>query len=151
LDKTSGEIEHRSFEDIIYYLKPGDCLVLNNTKVIPARLMGRRKKTLGRIEMVLLKPVEVDTWEVLVKPGRRAPIGEEIEFGDGKLIAQVIEKTDFGGRIVKFFYKKPFQKILDELGEMPTPPYIKKKLQDKNRYQTVYATNPGSAAAPTAG
>ncbi|NLZ53632.1 MAG: tRNA preQ1(34) S-adenosylmethionine ribosyltransferase-isomerase QueA [Thermoanaerobacteraceae bacterium] len=151
LNKTNGEIEHRSFEDIIYYLKPGDCLVLNDTKVIPARLIGRRKRTLGKIEMVLLKPVEVDIWEVLVKPGRRASIGEEIVFGDGELIAQVIEKTDFGGRIVKFFYKKPFQELLHELGEMPTPPYIKKKLQDKNRYQTVYAANPGSAAAPTAG
>jgi len=151
LNKTSGEIEHRIFEDVIYYLRPGDCLVLNNTKVIPARLIGRRKNTHGKIEMVLLKPVDVDIWEVLVKPGRRAHIGEEIVFGDGQLAAKVIDITDFGGRIVEFFHERPFQEVLHELGEMPTPPYIKKKLQDENRYQTVYAVKPGSAAAPTAG
>ncbi|HHY41974.1 MAG TPA: tRNA preQ1(34) S-adenosylmethionine ribosyltransferase-isomerase QueA [Thermoanaerobacterales bacterium] len=151
LNKTSGEIEHRIFEDVIYYLRPGDCLVLNNTKVIPARLIGRRKNTHGKIEMVLLKPVDVDIWEVLVKPGRRAHIGEEIVFGDGQLVAKVIDITDFGGRIVEFFHERPFQEVLHELGEMPTPPYIKKKLQDENRYQTVYAVKPGSAAAPTAG
>jgi len=141
LNKTSGEIEHRIFEDVIYYLRPGDCLVLNNTKVIPARLIGRRKNTHGKIEMVLLKPVDVDIWEVLVKPGRRAHIGEEIVFGDGQLVAKVIDITDFGGRIVEFFHERPFQEVLHELGEMPTPPYIKKKLQDENRYQTVYAVN----------
>lgn len=151
LNRTSGEIEHKSFEDIIFYLKPGDCLVLNNTKVIPARLKGQRKNTNGKIEMVLLRPVGIDTWEVLVKPGRRALIGEEILFGEGKLIAKVLDMTDFGGRIVKFFHEMPFEELLSELGEMPTPPYIKKKLQDKNRYQTVYAKTPGSAAAPTAG
>jgi len=151
LNKTSGEIEHRKFEDIIKYLNSKDCLVLNDTKVIPARLMGIRKNTLGKIEMVLLKPVEKDTWEVLVKPGRRVRIGDEIVFGQGELVARVIDTTDFGGRIVKFFYCRPFQEILNELGEMPTPPYIKKKLHDKDRYQTVYAKNPGSAAAPTAG
>jgi len=151
LNKVNGEIEHKNFEDIIHYLEPGDCLVLNNTKVIPARLMGQRKNTHGKIEMVLLRPVDIDTWEVLVKPGRRALIGEEILFGEGKLEAHVLNKTDFGGRIVKFFYKGHFEEILYELGEMPTPPYIKKKLKDKNRYQTVYAANPGSAAAPTAG
>ena len=151
LNKASGKIEHKIFEDVIHYLEPGDCLVLNNTKVIPARLMGHRKKTCGKIEMVLLKPVDTDTWEVLVKPGRRARIGDEIVFGDGCLIAKGLGDTDFGGRIVKFFYDTSFEKILDELGQMPTPPYIKKKLQDKNRYQTVYAQTPGSAAAPTAG
>lgn len=151
LNRINGEIEHKSFEDIISYLKPGDCLVLNNTKVIPARLMGRRKNTNGKIEMVLLRPVDIDTWEVLVKPGRRALIGEEILFGEGKLIAKVIDMTDFGGRIVKFFHKMPFEELLYKLGEMPTPPYIKKKLKDKKRYQTVYAKTPGSAAAPTAG
>ena len=151
LNKVSGDIEHRSFEDVIHYLQPGDCLVLNDTKVIPARLMGRRKNSLGKIEMVLLKPVETDTWEVLVKPGRRARIGDEVVFGHGELVARIIDTTDFGGRIVKIFHDKPFQEVLNNLGEMPTPPYIKKKLEDKNRYQTVYAKKPGSAAAPTAG
>jgi S-adenosylmethionine:tRNA ribosyltransferase-isomerase len=151
LNKTSGLIEHKIFEDIICYLEPGDCLVLNNTKVIPARLMGYRIKTRGKIEMVLLKPVDTDTWEVLVKPGRRAHIGDEIFFGDGCLTAKVLDDTDFGGRIVKFFYETSFEKILDDLGQMPIPPYIKKQLQDKNRYQTVYAKTSGSAAAPTAG
>jgi len=151
LNKKSGEIEHKHFEDIIQYLAPGDCLVLNDTKVIPARLMGRRQGTLGKVEMVLLKPVGVDIWEVLVKPGRRARIGDEIVFGQGELIARIIDKTDFGGRVVKFSHDRPFQDVLNELGEMPTPPYIKKKLHDKNRYQTVYAKIPGSAAAPTAG
>lgn len=150
LNKNNGTIEHKSFEDIIHYLQPGDCLVLNDTKVIPARLYGRRKHTLGKIEMVLLKEVEADTWEVLVKPGRRARTGAEIVFGDGDLTAQVIGTTNYGGRIVKFFFKRPFQTLLNELGEMPTPPYIKKKLQEKSRYQTVYAKKPGSAAAPTA-
>jgi len=151
LNKVSGDIEHRSFEDVIHYLQPGDCLVLNDTKVIPARLMGRRKNSLGKIEMVLLKPVETDTWEVLVKPGRRARIGDEVVFGHGELVARIIDTTYFGGRIVKIFHDKPFQEVLNNLGEMPTPPYIKKKLEDKNRYQTVYAKKPGSAAAPTAG
>ncbi|HHY70448.1 MAG TPA: tRNA preQ1(34) S-adenosylmethionine ribosyltransferase-isomerase QueA [Thermoanaerobacterales bacterium] len=151
LNKISGNIEHKTFEDVIDYMEPRDCLVLNNTKVIPARLIGNRKKTRGKIEMVLLKPVEPDTWEVLAKPGRRARIGDEILFGDGCLMAKVLNSTDFGGRIVKFFHDTSFEKILGKLGHMPTPPYIKKRLQDKNRYQTVYAQTPGSAAAPTAG
>ena len=152
LNKTSGNIEHKIFEDIIDYFEPGDCLVLNNTKVIPARLIGHRIKTRGKIEMVLLKPVDIDIWEVLVKPGRRAHIGDKIIFGDGCLTAKVLDDTDFGGRFVKFIYNSTsFEKILDDLGQMPTPPYIKKKLEDKNRYQTVYAQTPGSAAAPTAG
>ena len=132
LNKTSGNIEHKIFEDIIDYFEPGDCLVLNNTKVIPARLIGHRIKTRGKIEMVLLKPVDIDIWEVLVKPGRRAHIGDKIIFGDGCLTAKVLDDTDFGGRFVKFIYNSTsFEKILDDLGQMPTPPYIKKKLEDK--------------------
>ncbi|WP_213974779.1 tRNA preQ1(34) S-adenosylmethionine ribosyltransferase-isomerase QueA [Tepidanaerobacter acetatoxydans] len=151
LNKTTGEIEHKIFEDVVNYFEQGDCLVLNNTKVIPARLIGYRKKTNGKIEVVLLKSIGSDTWEVLVKPGHKARIGDEVIFGDGRLIAKIIDDTDFGGRIVKFLYSNSFEEILNELGQMPTPPYIKKKLQDKNRYQTVYAQVPGSAAAPTAG
>lgn len=151
LNKTSGAIEHKIFEDIISYIEPGDCLVLNNTKVIPARLNGYRKKTQGKIEMLLLKPVDVDTWEVLVKPGRKARKGDQILFGHGRLIAKILDDTDFGGRIVSFTYDTSFKKIINELGQMPTPPYIKKILKDKNRYQTVYAKTYGSSAAPTAG
>lgn len=152
LNKSNGIIEHKVFEDIVNYLKPGDCLVLNNTKVIPARLIGYRKKTHGKIEMVLLKTVANDTWEVLVKPGRKARIGDEIVFGEGQLVAEVMNYTDFGGRIVRFSYNtSSFDEVLNQLGQMPTPPYIKKQLKDKNRYQTVYACIPGSAAAPTAG
>lgn len=151
LDKANGNIEHKGFEDVIQYLKPKDCIVLNNTRVIPARLFGYRKKTLGKIEVVLLKPIDIDTWEVLAKPGRRAHKGDDIIFGDGCLTAKVLDTTDFGGKIVKFRYKNSFEKILDEIGQMPTPPYIKKPLQDKERYQTVYAENTGSVAAPTAG
>jgi len=151
LNKSTGEIEHKIFEDVIDYLQKGDCLVLNNTKVIPARLIGRRQRTGGRIEVVLLKPIENDVWEALVKPGSKARKGEEIVFGNGQLTAKVLDNTDYGGRLMQFFYEGSFEEILDKLGQMPTPPYIKKKLEDKDRYQTVYAQIPGSAAAPTAG
>lgn len=151
LHKNDGAIEHRIFEDIIEYLEPGDCLVLNDTKVIPARLVGTRKDTGGKVEFVLLKRTGKDIWEILVKPGRRAKIGSEIIFGDGRLRARIIDYTDAGGRIAEFYYDGIFEQVLDELGQMPVPPYIKKKLKDKDRYQTVYARYPGSAAAPTAG
>lgn len=151
LDRNTGHIEHRIFEDILDYLNPGDCLVLNNTRVIPARLIGIRKDTGGKIEFVLLKKAGKNLWEVLVKPGRRARLGSEFVFGDGRLKARVMDITDEGGRIVEFFYEGIFEQLLDELGQMPLPPYIKKKLEDRERYQTVYAREPGSAAAPTAG
>jgi len=151
LNKDTGEMEHRIFENIIDYLNPGDCLVLNDTKVIPARLMGHRKDTGGKIEVVLLKSTDNDVWEALVKPGRRVRQDSEIVFGDGKMTAKVLDVTDFGGRILKFFYDGSFESNLDELGEMPIPPYIHTTLKDRDRYQTVYGHNPGSAAAPTAG
>lgn len=151
LHKKDGSIEHRIFKDIIYFLNPGDCLVLNDTRVIPARLIGHRVDTGGTIEFLLLRKVSLDTWEVLVKPGRRAKIGTEFIFGEGDLKAEVIENTDAGGRIVRFYYKGVFEEILDKLGQMPLPPYIKRKLEDKERYQTVYSRHEGSAAAPTAG
>ena len=151
LDKKTGEMEHKHFYDIKQYLKPGDCLVLNNTKVIPARLMGTRKDTGAVIEVLLLKRRDADTWETLVKPGKKARIGQIIEFGNGLLTAEVIGIEDEGNRIIKFNYAGIFEEILDKLGEMPLPPYITHKLQDRNRYQTVYAKYEGSAAAPTAG
>ncbi|MCR4934236.1 MAG: tRNA preQ1(34) S-adenosylmethionine ribosyltransferase-isomerase QueA [Lachnospiraceae bacterium] len=151
LDKKTGEMEHKHFYDIKQYLKPGDCLVLNNTKVIPARLMGTRKDTGAVIEVLLLKRRDADTWETLVKPGKKARIGQIIEFGNGLLTAEVIGIEDEGNRIIKFNYEGIFEEILDKLGEMPLPPYITHKLQDRNRYQTVYAKYEGSAAAPTAG
>jgi S-adenosylmethionine:tRNA ribosyltransferase-isomerase len=151
LDKESGEFSHGSFRDIKNYLNPGDCLVLNNTKVIPARLMGSRKDTGAVIEVLLLKRRDADTWETLVKPGKKAKIGQKIVFGDGLLNAEVIGIEEEGNRIIKFEYDGIFEEILDKLGEMPLPPYITHKLQDKNRYQTVYAKYEGSAAAPTAG
>lgn len=151
LDKKTGEMEHKHFYDIKQYLKPGDCLVLNNTKVIPARLMGTRKDTGAVIEVLLLKRRDADTWETLVKPGKKARIGQIIEFGNGLLTAEVIGIEDEGNRIIKFNYDGIFEEILDKLGEMPLPPYITHKLQDRNRYQTVYAKYEGSAAAPTAG
>ena len=151
LDKETGEVEHKHFYDIKQYLKPGDCLVLNNTKVIPARLMGTRKDTGAVIEVLLLKRRDADTWETLVKPGKKARIGQIIEFGNGLLTAEVIGIEDEGNRIIKFNYEGIFEEILDKLGEMPLPPYITHKLQDRNRYQTVYAKYEGSAAAPTAG
>ncbi len=151
LNKKTGEIEHKHFYDIIDFLNPGDCLVLNNTKVIPARLLGTRKDTGAVIELLLLKRLDADTWECLAKPGKKAKIGQIIEFGDGILTAEVIDIVDEGSRVVRFTYEGIFEEILDKLGEMPLPPYITHKLEDKNRYQTVYAKFEGSAAAPTAG
>ena len=153
LDKNTGEIEHKIFKDIIDYLNPGDCLVINDTKVIPARLIGERVGTGATIEVLLLKRKEdmKDVWEVLVKPGKKAKIGTKISFGDGRLVAEVIDIVEEGNRLIQFTYEGIFEEILDELGQMPLPPYITHKLQDKNRYQTVYAKHEGSAAAPTAG
>lgn len=151
LDKNTGAIEHKVFKDIIDYLNPGDCLVLNNTKVIPARLMGVREGTGASIEVLLLKRRENDVWEVLVKPGKKARPGDRIIFGEGKLTAEVLDVVEDGNRLIKFYYEGVFEAVLDELGQMPLPPYITHKLQDKNRYQTVYAKHEGSAAAPTAG
>lgn len=151
LDKNTGAIEHKVFKDIIDYLNPGDCLVLNNTKVIPARLMGVREGTGASIEVLLLKRRENDVWEVLVKPGKKARSGDRIIFGEGKLTAEVLDVVEDGNRLIKFYYEGVFEAVLDELGQMPLPPYITHKLQDKNRYQTVYAKYEGSAAAPTAG
>ncbi len=151
LDKNTGEIEHKTFRDIKSYLKKGDCLVINDTKVLPARLIGERKNTGARVEVLLLVRKEIDKWEVLVYPGKKAKIGDRIVFGGGKLEAEVIDIIEGGNRIVKFHFDGVFENILDELGEMPLPPYITHKLEDKNRYQTVYAEHDGSAAAPTAG
>lgn len=151
LDKETGAIEHKVFRDIIDYLDPGDCLVLNNTKVIPARLLGSREGTGAAIEVLLLKRRENDIWEVLVKPGKKAKPGTRIIFGDGQLTAQVLEVVEDGNRLIQFAYEGVFEAVLDELGQMPLPPYITHKLQDRNRYQTVYAKYDGSAAAPTAG
>ncbi len=161
LDKKSGEIKHQTFKNILDYLKEGDCIVLNNTKVIPARLigerivpagMGNKEETKGaQIELLLLKRKENDVWETLVKPGKKARPGTKIQFGNGILTAEVLEIVEEGNRLVKFYYEGIFEEILDELGQMPLPPYITHKLQDKNRYQTVYAKQEGSAAAPTAG
>ena len=151
LDKETGEISHKIFKDIIDYLNPGDCLVLNNTRVIPARLIGSKEGTGGKIEFLLLKRNEVDTWETLVKPGKRAKIGTRFSFGEGKLIAEVVGMGDDGARIVKFEYEGIFEEVLDELGNMPLPPYITERLEERERYQTVYSKHNGSAAAPTAG
>ncbi len=151
LNKLTGEISHKHFYEIIDFLNPGDCLVLNNTKVIPARLLGTRKDTGAVIELLLLKRLDANTWECLAKPGKKARIGQIIEFGDGLLTAEVIDIVDEGSRVVRFTYEGIFEEILDKLGEMPLPPYITHKLEDRNRYQTVYAKFEGSAAAPTAG
>ena len=151
LDKVTGEIEHAVFHDIIDDLNPGDCLVLNDTKVIPARLMGTKKDTGATVEILLLKRREKDVWETLVKPGKKCRVGAEIEFGDGILSAKIIDVLEDGNRLVQFSYEGIFEEVLDRLGEMPLPPYITHKLQDRNRYQTVYAKYEGSAAAPTAG
>ena len=150
LDKKTGEIEHKHFTDIIDYLESGDTLVLNDTKVIPARLYGVKEETKALIEILLLKEVKKDTWECLVKPAKRIHVGEIVKFSD-KLSAQCTEVKDEGIRVFKLIYKGILYEILDELGEMPLPPYIHEKLKDKDRYQTVYAKNIGSAAAPTAG
>ena len=151
LDKMSGEIKNKKFSDIKSYLKKGDCLVINDTKVIPARLFGSRESTGGKVEILPLKRLQNDIWEVLVKPGKKCKIGSKISFGDGILKGEIIDIVDEGNRLIKFSYEGIFEEILDKLGEMPLPPYIKHKLEDKNRYQTVYAKHDGSAAAPTAG
>lgn len=151
LDKNTGAVSHRVFRQITEYLRPGDCLVLNNTKVIPARLLGQREKTGGHVELLLLKRRQDDVWETLVKPGKKCRPGARISFGDGLLTAEVLETVEEGNRLVRFTYDGIFEEVLDRLGEMPLPPYITHKLQDKNRYQTVYAKYEGSAAAPTAG
>ncbi|MGO1818489.1 MAG: tRNA preQ1(34) S-adenosylmethionine ribosyltransferase-isomerase QueA [Senegalia sp. (in: firmicutes)] len=151
LDKESGEIEHKNFTNIIDFLNEGDVLVLNNTRVIPARLLGKKENTGGKVEFLLLNNIEGDFWETLVKPGKKAKIGDIIEFGDGILKAEVVDIKEGGTRKIKFIYDGIFNEILDELGEMPLPPYITEKLEDKERYQTVYSKIKGSAAAPTAG
>ena len=151
LDKNTGAIEHKIFKDILDYLNPGDCLVLNNTKVIPARLFGVKEGTEAKIEILLLKRRENDIWETLVKPGKKAKPGTKISFGDGLLTGEVIDVVEDGNRLIQFTYEGIFEEILDQLGQMPLPPYIKHQLADKNRYQTVYAKYDGSAAAPTAG
>lgn len=151
LNKETGEISHHIFKEITNYLMPGDCLVLNDTKVLPARLMGEKEDTGASIEVLLLKRKEDDCWETLVKPGKKAKPGTRLVFGNGLLKAEVLEVLEEGNRLIKFFYQGIFEEVLDQLGEMPLPPYITHKLQDKNRYQTVYAKYEGSAAAPTAG
>ncbi len=162
MSRETGDVEHKVFSDVVSYLEPGDCLVINDTKVIPARLYGERlhrtdrgfqePDTKGaRIEVLLLKRLGDGTWETLVKPGKRARIGDRISFGDGKMIAHIDDILPDGNRIVSFSFEGIFEEILDELGQMPLPPYITHELQDKNRYQTVYAKHEGSAAAPTAG
>ena len=151
LDKETGKIEHKNFRNIIEYLNPGDCLVMNNTRVIPARLYGVKEDTGGKIEFLLLKRIDLNTWNVILKPGKRARTGARFVFGDGLLKAEVIEVRPDGNRIVRFEYDGVWEELLDKLGEMPLPPYIKEKLEDKERYQTVYSKIEGSAAAPTAG
>lgn len=151
LDKITGEVEHRYFKDIVEYLRPGDCLVINNTKVIPARLYGVKEGTEAKIEILLLKRKENDIWETLVKPGKKCKIGTKIVFGEGILTGEVVDIVEEGNRLIQFHYEGIFEEILDRLGQMPLPPYITHQLQDKNRYQTVYAKYDGSAAAPTAG
>lgn len=151
LDKETGEVRHRMFRDIIEYLKPGDCMVINDTKVIPARLIGSKADTDAKIEVLLLKRKENDIWETLVKPGKKARPGTRISFGDGLLIGEVIDVVEEGNRLIHFEYEGIFEEILDRLGQMPLPPYITHQLKDKDRYNTVYAVHEGSAAAPTAG
>ncbi|MDD3338490.1 MAG: tRNA preQ1(34) S-adenosylmethionine ribosyltransferase-isomerase QueA [Lachnospiraceae bacterium] len=151
LDKETGAITHEHFRNIMDYLRAGDCLVINDTKVIPARLYGTKVGTDARIEILLLKRKENDVWETLVKPGKKAKPGVKISFGDGRLMGEILDVVDEGNRLIQFSYDGIFEEILDQLGEMPLPPYITHKLQDKNRYQTVYAKHDGSAAAPTAG
>ena len=151
VDKKSGEVSHHIFSEIINYLEPGDCLVLNNTKVIPARLLGEKEETGAAVEILLLKRREADIWECLVKPGKKLRPGARVSFGGGILKAEIMDIVEDGNRLVKFFYEGIWEEVLDRLGEMPLPPYITHKLQDKNMYQTVYAKYEGSAAAPTAG
>ena len=151
LDKNTGRTTHKIFRDVITFLKPGDCLVLNNTKVIPARLLGEREGTGAHVEVLLLKRKEKDVWETLVRPGKKCKPGTRLVFGNGLLRAEVLDTVEEGNRLIQFSYEGIFEEVLDQLGEMPLPPYITHKLQDKNRYQTVYAKYDGSAAAPTAG
>lgn len=151
LDRKTGEVKHKIFSNIIEYLNPGDCLVINNTKVIPARLIGVKEETGAKVEVLLLKRLENDVWETLVNPGKKLKPGARVSFGNGLLKAEIMEIAEEGNRLVKFHYEGIFEEILDALGEMPLPPYIKHKLKDKDRYQTVYAKFDGSAAAPTAG
>ena len=151
LSLKDGSIEHRHFTDVLDYLEEGDCLVINDTKVIPARLYGHKEETGALIEILLLKRRENDIWECLVKPGKKARPGAKITFGNGILKGEIIDVVDEGNRLIQFHYEGIFEEVLDRLGQMPLPPYITHKLQDKNRYQTVYAKNEGSAAAPTAG
>lgn len=151
LDRQTGDVEHRHFTDILEYLHPGDCLVINNTKVIPARLFGVKEDTQAKIEVLLLKRKENDIWETLVKPGKKAKPCTKLVFGDGLLTAEVVDVVEEGNRLIQFHYDGIFEEILDQLGQMPLPPYITHQLKDKNRYQTVYAKYDGSAAAPTAG
>lgn len=151
MDKETGRTQHHVFKEIAEYLNPGDCLVLNNTKVIPARLLGQKEDTGATVEVLLLKRHEKDVWETLVKPGKKCKPGTRLLFGEGLLHAEVLDTVEEGNRLIRFSYNGIFEEILDRLGEMPLPPYITHKLQDKNRYQTVYAKYDGSAAAPTAG
>ena len=151
LDRDTGQTRHEIFHNIPQYLRPGDCLVLNNTKVIPARLLGEREGTGAHVEVLLLKRREKDVWETLVKPGKKCRPGTELIFGEGLLRGQVLETVEEGNRLIRFTYQGIWEEVLDQLGEMPLPPYITHKLQDKSRYQTVYARYEGSAAAPTAG
>lgn len=151
LDRKTGQITHRIFHDITDYLHPGDCLVINDTKVIPARLIGQKEETGAQIEILLLKRKENDVWETLVKPGKKCRPGAKVVFGNGELRAEILEVLSDGNRLVQFSYEGIFEEVLDRLGQMPLPPYITHKLKDRNRYQTVYAKYEGSAAAPTAG
>lgn len=151
INRETGSIEHKYFHNIIEYLNPGDCLVINDTKVLPARLIGVKEDTGASIEVLLLKRRDDKVWETLVKPGKKARPGARISFGEGKLVGEVIDVVEEGNRLIRFEYDGIFEEVLDELGQMPLPPYITHKLEDKNRYQTVYAKHTGSAAAPTAG
>jgi len=151
LDHETGEYQDKHFYDILDYLNPGDALVMNNSRVLPARLYGAKKDSNGHEEVLLLNNIEGDKWEVLMKPAKRAKVGTKVEFGDGQLEAEVLEELEHGGKIIEFHYQGIFMEILEQLGEMPLPPYIKEKLDDPDRYQTVYAKENGSAAAPTAG
>ncbi len=151
MDRKTGEVSHHHFYEIVDFLHPGDCLVLNNTKVIPARLYGEKKETKAAVEILLLERKENDIWETLVRPGKKIKPGAILSFGDGRLIGEVLSTTEDGNRFIRFSYQGIFEEILDQLGQMPLPPYIHEKLKDKTRYQTVYAKEEGSAAAPTAG
>ena len=151
MDRESGSLEHRHFYDILDYLKPGDCLVMNNSRVLPARLLGKRIPTGGAVEVLLLKDKGAGVWECLTKPGRKTPVGIRLSFGDGVLMAEVVGALDDGNKLVRFDYEGIFLEVLEQLGKMPLPPYIKEELQDGERYQTVYSKINGSAAAPTAG